>query len=416
MRRALTYSSAVAREWLRSRSALFWSIAFPLMLLLIVGSVFGDFGPSRFSLLVINEDLDPSGQPTELSRALIAAINSTGTIEVHHVDPSQRLEDVMRAKGVYRALIIHKGFEKELLNSTVAGRIDVMISTVEYFLANFGDFISPDSRSDVESGLSTLKAFRENLGSGAIEVAYVRDPNDRGALVVEGVLRSVFDAFNLRLLGANESLSVSPSDLGFRRTRQIDLLVPGVLVAFVMTNGVIGTSSTLSEMRRSKLLKRLSITPLKLSELLTGLMLVQVLMSSVLAAGLVAVGWVVFRSSFSLNPVAMALIFVGSLFFTSLGLLIGSTFKEVEAVNAASNTIVFPMMFLSGAFWPLEFAPPVMRTIATFTPLYYFVEALRATGVYGELSSVLTAFGIGLVAFPALLLAGSHFLERALAE
>jgi hypothetical protein len=54
-------------------------------------------------------------------------------------------------------------------------------------------------------------------------------------------------------------------------------------MAFVMTNGVLGTASPLAEMRKSRQLKRLAVTPLKLSELLTGFMLVQMLMSSVLA-------------------------------------------------------------------------------------------------------------------------------------
>jgi ABC-2 type transport system permease protein len=112
----------------------------------------------------------------------------------------------------------------------------------------------------------------------------------------------------------------------------------------------------------------------------------------------------------------LALTVVASLFFTSLGLLIGSALKELEAIIAASNVIVFPMMFLSGAFWPLEFAPPIMRAIAVFTPLYYFAEGLRSVGVFGELGPSLTAFAIGLVASPVLLFIGSSLLGRELAE
>lgn len=416
MRRSLAFSSAVAREWMRSKTSVFWSVAFPLILLLVFGAAFGDVRVQTYPLLVVNEDLDDSGRPTELSRALIEAVNSTGVVEVRLADPGQNIEDVMRARGIYRALVIRRGFEEELLRASVAGRVDVMVSTLEYIVANYGNRTTPDVRSRIESGISALRAFRSNLSSGSAEVIYVRDPNDQPSSVVEGVIRSVLQAFNLRLLGANETLSLSTSDLAFRRTRPLDLYLPGVLTAFVMTNGVLGTSSALAEMRRSRLLRRLAITPLRLSELLTGLMLVQVLMTSVLAALLVAVGWAVFRSSFSLGPVAVALILVDSLLFSSLGLLIGSALKEVEAVNAASSVVVFPMMFLSGAFWSLEFAPPFMRTIASLTPLYYFVEGLRATGVYGDLGPSLTAFSIGLMASPVLLLAGSRLLERELAE
>lgn len=415
MRRPLAISSVVAREWIRSKSAVFWSFAFPLMLLLVFGFAFGDARATSVQLLVLNEDLDPSGRPTQLSEAFVKALNSTGALDLRPVPVGKGLEEAMRELGVYRALVIHRGFHEGLVQASVASRLDVMASTIQYVLDNFGRSIPPENRSRMEEGLSALRLLRGGLRAGPVAITLVRDPADGGAAIAEGVIRSVAQAFSLRLLGANETLSVEGVELGFRRTRWIDLYVPGVLMAFVMVNGVLGASSTLADIRRRRLLRRLAVTPLRRSELLVGLMLTHLLMTVVLTVMLVGVGWGVFGSSFSLNPVSASLLVSGTLLFTSLGLVIGAAFKEVEAVSAAASTVAFPMMFLSGAFWPLELAPSAMQAIAKFMPLHYLVEGLRASGVYGDVGPAIPALAIGLAGFAALLLIGSRLMDRELA-
>jgi ABC-2 type transport system permease protein len=42
---------------------------------------------------------------------------------------------------------------------------------------------------------------------------------------------------------------------------------------------------------------------------------------------------------------------------------------------------MFPMMFLSGSFFPLELMPGFLQTIARILPLYYVNEGLRAAMV-----------------------------------
>jgi ABC-2 type transport system permease protein len=55
--------------------------------------------------------------------------------------------------------------------------------------------------------------------------------------------------------------------------------------------------------------------------------------------------------------------------------------KEAESAAAAANAIMFPMMFLSGSFFPLEMMPGFLQTFARILPLYYVNEGLRASMV-----------------------------------
>jgi len=54
-----------------------------------------------------------------------------------------------------------------------------------------------------------------------------------------------------------------------------------------------------------------------------------------------------------------------------------------------SNAIGFPMMFLSGSFWDLNFMPQYMQIIAKVMPLTYLNDGLRDTMIYGNETSAL---------------------------
>jgi ABC-2 type transport system permease protein len=58
--------------------------------------------------------------------------------------------------------------------------------------------------------------------------------------------------------------------------------------------------------------------------------------------------------------------------------------KEAQSAAAAANAISFPMMFLSGSFFPIELMPGFLQTLARILPLYYVNEGLRASMVFED--------------------------------
>src|SRR5512136_605557 len=85
--RAFTIFKAVTRNWIRSRSGLFFSILFPLLLLVVFGAIFsGIGGSSKYSLFVQNLDTSSSsGNPSDLSFAFIDALNSSQTFSITEI-------------------------------------------------------------------------------------------------------------------------------------------------------------------------------------------------------------------------------------------------------------------------------------------------------------------------------------------
>src|SRR2546428_13376337 len=65
-------------------------------------------------------------------------------------------------------------------------------------------------------------------------------------------------------------------------------------------------------------------------------------------------------------------------------MVLGIFVRDPGTGEALANAIGFPMMFLAGAFFPIDAMPPFLRTLARGLPLTYINEGLRATMVFGN--------------------------------
>ncbi len=86
-----------------------------------------------------------------------------------------------------------------------------------------------------------------------------------------------------------------------------------------------------------------------------------------------------FRPEFSLIIPAIFFMFLIAILFTALGTAIASILEDMQGFQLIMNFLVMPLFFLSGALFPLDTAPAVLRGIAYVNPLSYGVDALRAT-------------------------------------
>src|SRR5207247_3974089 len=75
---------------------------------------------------------------------------------------------------------------------------------------------------------------------------------------------------------------------------------------------------------------------------------------------------------------------IGPLFFVSLGMLVGMVSKSVESAAVVGNLITFPMMFLSGTFFPVSLMPMYLQHIAHGLPLFYLIDGLNQVMIYSN--------------------------------
>ncbi|ADD44738.1 ABC transporter permease [Stackebrandtia nassauensis] len=80
----------------------------------------------------------------------------------------------------------------------------------------------------------------------------------------------------------------------------------------------------------------------------------------------------------------LALLFVGSFLLTAIGLLLSARVKQIQSAMPTMQLIITPMMFLSGALFPMANLPGWLAVLTKLNPLTYVVQPMRSV-VYGSL-------------------------------
>jgi len=123
---------------------------------------------------------------------------------------------------------------------------------------------------------------------------------------------------------------------------------------------------------------------------------------------------------------ALAALAVSSLALGALGLVLAATMRSIENFAGVMNFVVFPMLFLSGALYPVRRLGPALRALVYLNPLAYGVDLLKhallaewmGAGYGGELPvlldfAALAAFAVAGLAVAARLLAREGGAARA---
>ena len=93
---------------------------------------------------------------------------------------------------------------------------------------------------------------------------------------------------------------------------------------------------------------------------------------------IILVGVALFNVHIIGNPLALlGIVLLGSLMFVALGYMISGLARSQDSVIAITNMINFPMMFLSGIFFPIALMPNWIRPVVDAMPLTYLADLLR---------------------------------------
>ena len=327
-------SRAMALGFVRDRTAVFFTILFPLMFLVLFGTLLKDQGAPRSDVIQIGQ---------------VALLDNIPA------DARTRLDEVLKVeKSDDRAAALEK---------VRKGDADAAVEE------NGSDIILHFSAADqVKAG--TVQALFNNLVQG-------------GNLVAAGVTRPAYQLDTQQV--EDQSLQV------------IQYLTPGLLGWAVATGAMFGAALTLVTWRQKKVLRRLRLSPVGTGTVVGARVGVSIAIAVVQAAIFIGVASLPFFGLKLSNYwwMAIPLLVAGTLAFLAIGLLAGSFTKTPEAASAVANLIVLPMAFLSGAFFPLQGAPGWLEAISKALPLRHLVDGMLAVMVRGQgPAAVLPQLGI----------------------
>ncbi|HYA56687.1 MAG TPA: ABC transporter permease [Nitrososphaerales archaeon] len=348
-RRMVAELKVYARGNFRSREGFFFTLVFPIILILLFGAIFAGGGVSQVTVYVQNHDTGPVGN------AFISALNSTSS------DCSPTASSGLCLRPV---------------------PLD----------QNFSQYLSSKSASDgivIPSGFSA--AYLANPRQ-PINVTLYGDPASTTSAIVSGITREVVNSFNLD--GKPGSVGVFSRTAASSAYKYIDFLIPGLIGFAALTSPMFAMVNISSTYRRDKVFKLLSLTPLTKTEWLLSKIIWYTATTIVSFILMSLVGVYAFGAHISLSWGIGMFLVIGPFFFVSLGMLVGSVSNSPESAAVVGNLVTFPMMFLSGTFFPVASMPMYLQGVAHVLPLFYVIDGLTNVMIYGNYGPALFDAGL----------------------
>lgn len=341
------------KEFVRNKAAMFWTIMFPILLIVMFGFIFEGEDNVTYDLPIQDRD------GGNWSKTLTFIINETDLFDVNMVDPKVDAEKYMRDNNEDVLLIIPEGYTEKI------------------------DYILAGVQSDDSANLTILY-----------------DPTQSSSQTKIQILDSIIQGINKEFANATDTIGFDAKTTVSEEFKFIDFFAPGIIAMSVMATSLFGSVTINTELRQKGILRKLATTPITRPEWLISNILYQLVMAFFAIVAILLVGIAIFDLSPHINLLLPLFILLNVFAFSGVGMLITRFVKEAQSAEAAANAVMFPMMFLAGTFFPLDMMPDFLQKIALVLPLYYVNEGLRDSMITLNFDSawinaaVIGAFGV----------------------
>jgi ABC-2 type transport system permease protein len=162
-------------------------------------------------------------------------------------------------------------------------------------------------------------------------------------------------------------------------------LLAGMLGYGAANTAFAGLALTLVARREQGMLKRIRSTPLPAATYLIAVLVSILIVFTLQAASLFALGSLMKSTPWPRHIVSILLaLALGAAAFAGLGLAITGFIRSLEGSSAVVNLIVLPMAFLSGSFGSTNRYPSFLRAVGDVLPLKYLIDAVDGVYLHGR--------------------------------
>ncbi|MBA2279526.1 ABC transporter permease [Candidatus Saccharibacteria bacterium] len=328
----LTFAKLNTRRFFRDRLALFFTVIFPLIFLFIFGAI-SRGGDLSFKVAIINES------QSEFAKQYVEDANNNKLFKID--------------KEVQNLELANEKMKRSEIDATIL------------LPADFG-------------------AVSGGSPNGQARVIYTAN-NEQSVRALTSVLEGQFKAINSQLVAVSEPFTVETEQLNERSLSRFDYTFAGLLGFSIIGLGIFGPINVFPELKKQGILRRLHTTPLKVSQYFIS----NVLSQAIVGLITISVSFIVAIVVFDLNVVGnwlelAAFIALGIISIYGIGLAIGGWAKNERQAAPLANIIVFPMMFLSGTFFPRYAMPDWLQKVSDYLPLTPIIDGIRLIATEGK--------------------------------
>lgn len=347
-----TFARIDIKRAFRDKVALFFIFVFPLIFLFVFGGLFGGDNDISFKVALINQS------DSQFAKSFV---EDAGKNKVLDVDDQVTTLDQAKQK----------------MNR---GQLDATI-------------ILPSGFGNVAEGAA--------FPSGQAEVLYDQN-NEQAGQTLSSVLEEVFSGINAQFVKVETPFSVKPVSTATKGLSRFDYTFAGLLGFTILSLGIFGPTTVFPRLKEKGVLRRYHTTTLKVWQYFTGNVI------SNAAVGLMSIALMFITAVLIFNLEMrgdyfslIAVVILGVTLLFGIGLSVGGWAKNENQAAPLAQLISFPMMFLSGVFFPTFLMPEWLQSITKFIPLTPVIESIRLVITEGktifELGPQLGIIGVWLV-------------------
>lgn len=321
------FAKVAFKRSFRDKFALFFTFAFPVIFLLIFGSLLGNNVKLTFRIGIINQS--SSGVAREF-------IQDANKFKLYKVDQSVDTLDKTNEK-------------------MIRGEIDATV----VLPPEFGT-MTPDGKS-----------------KGQAYVNYTEN-NAYAASALRSVLQSKFENINLKVTGIEMPYEAVTVKKGPKGLSKFDYTFAGLLGFSIIGLGIFGPVMLFPNQKKQGVLRRLRATPLRTWQYFSANMLAQ----TVIGLATITTQFLVAMALFGLKMrgsygVLVIFLILSIIMIYGIGLALGGWASNEQQAAPLGNIIVFPMLFLSGTFFPRFSMPEWLQHVSSYLPLTPVIDGTR---------------------------------------
>lgn len=336
---------------IRERAFLFWFIAFPVLLMVMLITIFS----SLYKVEKVNFDIylvkNESGEFSDTIYKVFESL-SKGEDKIFNMK-------VFKNVSISDALIedLKKGKTK-LIVEIPEGFDSLVISNIAMSMFGMGEVAAPIK----------VYTLRHSITSQA------------ASMVIKGIVDRMNLEFVKRITKVNEykvKSEIVGAKAGFS---YVDFIYPGIVIIAIFFTCLMGIGQELAWYREGKILKRFQLTPISSLQFFLSYFLARFYFFVLQVLVLTFVSKVIYKST--VNPLSFYFIFyilLTMLTLSTFGFFISSIAKNVNSAAIIAQILNFPLQFLGGIYFPVIDVPWFIKWIVVINPVTYLAAGVRDT-------------------------------------
>ncbi|MDR2523983.1 MAG: ABC transporter permease [Candidatus Nomurabacteria bacterium] len=326
MKATLTFTWIQIKRMFRDKMAMFFTIVFPLIFLFVFGTIFSNSSNAQFDIAIINN------AGNDFTTEFIKSFEKKDSLKI--VDVSS-LDDAKEKMG--------------------RGEIDSIIEVP----AGFGE---PND---------------QQIPHGELAV-YYDEAEPQAGQTLASVMSGVLDEINIGVTKIEPPFKVVQKSTTTTGVSQFDYTFAGLLAFSMMTMSIFGLSNQLPSEKKTGALRRIKATPFRPRQIIIGMTLSYLVLTIVSLSVMIVVGTLAFDFDMHGNWLILAAFAIlGALVMSGFGMAVAGWARNENQSAPLTQIIAFPMMFLSGTFFPRFIMPEWLQSITNWIPLTPVSDGVR---------------------------------------